>query len=304
MVSSLITINSRERDLGGFSVRRILPFATHHMVGPFIFFDHLGPASFAKDHGIDVRPHPHIGLATVTYLFDGTLCHRDSLGTTQLIEPGDINWMMAGRGIVHSERTPNSVRQSQSHLSGIQCWVALPENCEEMPPHFSHYVANKLPEFTINDVKIKLLLGELFNRVSPVDVYSDLFYAYIIFSNDTMLVLPGSEREVAAYVIEGTVTINQQIINQYTMAIGNPHEDFIIEAKKDSKLMLLGGLPIGKRYIYWNFVSSSEEAIEKAKLDWAKGPGTNARFSLIPGDDQEYIPLPDPVHKYPGGTIM
>lgn len=297
-----LVITVPERDLGGFSVRRILPYATHKMVGPFIFFDHIGPAQFEVGEGIDVRPHPHIHLATVTYLFDGAICHRDSLGSIQFIEPGAINWMIAGHGIVHSERTPEHVRHSKSSLHGIQCWVALPDNCEEMPPHFYHFSQGSLPEFQIQGAQLKLLLGTAFERKSPVPVQSDLFYVDVKLPQGEVLTVPVENREAAAYLIEGVVRINGKEIHQYSMAVGINNQDLTIEAVQDSHLMLLGGKSVGKRYIYWNLVASSKEKIEKAKDDWANGPGeTGSRFPKIPTDHQEFIPLPEENTK---GTIM
>jgi len=290
-----LVITARERDLGGFHVRRVLPYATHKMVGPFIFFDHLGPADFSINEGIDVRPHPHIHLATVTYLFEGKIRHRDSLGSDQLIEAGAINWMTAGHGIVHSERTPEDLRRTGSRISGIQCWVALPEEFEEIPPSFNHYPAQSLPEFTIGDVQLKLLLGKAFNQQSPVKVHSDLFYLYVTLPKGSKLTFPLEGREGAVYVVEGSLQVNEKQIDQYAMAVGRKCGNLEIEAREDAKAMLLGGLSIGKRYIYWNFVASSQEKIEQAKLDWLHGPGgepTN-RFPKIPHDDREFIPLPD-----------
>lgn len=304
MEKPTLIITARERDLGGFSVRRILPFATHQMVGPFIFFDHIGPATFSAGQGINVRPHPHINLATVTYLFEGSIHHRDSLGSDQLINPGDINWMTAGRGIVHSERTPDALRKSGGRLSGIQCWVALPEEHEEIEPSFKHYSAQSLPEFQIDGAHLKLLLGTAFNHQSPVAVHSDLFYLSAKLTKGNSLIFPLDEREGAAYVAQGKVRVNKQEISQYSMAVRE--HSFQIEALEDSQLMLLGGKPLGKRYIYWNFVSSSEERIEKAKAEWALGPGAaGSRFPKIPHDDNEFIPLPEEEKKAnPKGTIM
>ncbi|MHB1222291.1 MAG: pirin family protein [Gammaproteobacteria bacterium] len=297
-------ITPRERDLGGFSVHRILPFATHKMVGPFIFFDHMGPAVFTPGNGITVRPHPHMNLATVTYLFEGVICHRDSLGNRQLIEPGAINWMTAGHGIVHSERTPDDVKATGSRANGIQCWVAMPEDQEEIAPNFTHYAKDLMPEFSVGDVKLKLLLGTAFGKTSPVTVYSDMFYLDTHFPKGAKLTLPAANGwEMAAYVAEGRVIVNQQEVSQYSMAIPEVGQTLEIEALEDARLMLLGGAAIGKRYIYWNFVSSSADKIEQAKKDWALGPGeAGSRFPKIPGDDQEFIPLPDEVN--PKGTVM
>lgn len=301
-----LVITPRERDLGGFSVHRILPYATHRMVGPFIFFDHMGPATFSAGHGIDVRPHPHINLATVTYLFEGAIRHRDSLGSDQLIEPGAINWMSAGHGIVHSERTPDNLRQSGSRLEGIQSWIALPDDLEEESPSFIHYPAETLPKFEIDGAQLTLLLGNAFDRKSPVAVQSDLFYLDVKFPKGTKLTFPLHGREGAAYIVDGCVHINNQKIDKWDMAVGKRCGSLIIEALDDSHLMLLGGKPVGKRYIYWNFVSSSEQKIEKAKSDWASGPGEpGSRFPKIPQDDKEFIPLPDESNKENSkGTIM
>ncbi|CAN5287256.1 pirin family protein [soil metagenome] len=302
-----LIITAQERDLGGFHVRRILPYATHRMVGPFIFFDHMGPAIFSRNEGIDVRPHPHINLATVTYLFEGKIHHRDSLGSDQLIEPGAINWMTAGHGIVHSERTPEYLRQSGSRLSGIQCWVALPEEFEEAPPSFIHYPAASLPEFKMGIIQLKLLLGSAFNHQSPVKVHSDLFYLYVKMPKETQMTFPLDRREGAAYVVDGSVCINEKQIDKYAMAVGKQCSNLVIEALEDSQIMLLGGKSVGQRYIYWNFVSSSQEKIAKAKLDWTLGPGdSESRFPKIPHDDSEFIPLPaeEPTQQNPKGTIM
>lgn len=300
-----IVITARERDLGGFTVRRILPYS-HCMIGPFIFFDHMGPALFDKGRGVDVRPHPHINLATVTYLFEGQIRHRDSLGSDQLIEPGAINWMIAGHGIVHSERTPDDVRQAGGNLDGIQCWIALPDEYEEIAPSFTHHPADTLPEFEMNQVKLKLLLGKAFDRESPVKILSDLFYLQAIFPKGSHLVFPGDHRELAAYVANGKVIINQHEVNPYEMAVGEAGKQLEITALEDTNLMFLGGKPVGERFIYWNFVSSSQEKIKKAKSQWVNGPGEpGSRFPKINGDDQEFIPLPEEKKdENPKGTIM
>ncbi|MHB1946645.1 MAG: pirin family protein [Gammaproteobacteria bacterium] len=302
-----LVIPSRERDLGGFTVHRVLPYAIHRMVGPFIFFDHMGPAIFAAGQGVDVRPHPHINLATVTYLFEGQIRHRDSLGSDQLIEPGDINWMTAGHGIVHSERTPDNLRKTGSRLSGIQCWVALPESSEEIAPSFKHYAAERMPQFQMDGVQLKLLLGSAFDRESPVEVSSDLFYLHVKMPKGSSFSFPLKAREGAVYVAEGKVLVNELEIPKNSMAVGRQCGSLTINALEDSQLMLLGGMALGKRYIYWNFVSSSEEKIAKAKADWANGPGEpGSRFPKIPLDDQEFIPLPEEsaAEGNPKGAIM
>lgn len=300
------TITARERDLGGFSVRRLLPHAQQPMVGPFIFFDHMGPATFPAQHGIDVRPHPHIHLATVTYLFEGKIHHRDSLGSDQLIEPGAINWMTAGHGIVHSERTPDALRHSGSRLSGIQCWVALPEEAEDVAPQFIHYPAHNIPDFYIDHAHIKLLLGQAYQRQSPVKTHSELFYLEVHLPRGQSFTFPHEDSECAVYVVQGAVRIGTDDVSQFSLAIAHPGQAIEITALQDAHIMLFGGKPIGKRYIYWNFVASSPEKIALAKIEWAQGPGAaGSRFPIIANDHQDYIPLPeDPTVKNPQGTIM
>lgn len=293
-----LVIPSREKDLGGFSVRRLLPYASHRMVGPFIFFDHIGPAEFAAGEGMTVRPHPHIHLATVTYLFEGKIHHRDSLGSNQLIEAGAINWMTAGYGIVHSERTPEELRKTGGRVNGIQCWVALPEEFQDVKPSFTHHASDTLPEFEIDRAKLKLLLGSAFGHTSPVRVHSDLFYLDVHLAKGNSLNLPCDGREGAVYLVSGKVDVGEVTLEPYTMAVGLIGEALTVKAHESSRLMLLGGRPVGERYIYWNFVSSSKDNLEKAKLAWAKGPGNSEQFPRIAGDDQEFIPLPpekDPV---------
>jgi redox-sensitive bicupin YhaK (pirin superfamily) len=288
-----LVVRSRERDIGGFSVRRLLPYATHRMVGPFIFFDHVGPAEFPKGHGMDVRPHPHMNLATVTYVFEGRIRHRDSLGSDQVIEPGDINWMIAGRGIVHSERTPAETRASGSRMHAIQCWVAYPDEFEEIDPHFSHHPKSSLPEFKIGDVNLKLLLGTAFGKTSPVPVHMDIFYVEAKMPAGSELVVPSSGREAAAHVVSGRLQCEDEILEATAMGIAKSGHDLHLRALEDSVVMLLGGKAIGKRFIFWNLVSSSEERIEQAKKEWALGPGhPDSRFPLIEGDSDEFIPLP------------
>ena len=297
-------ITSRERDLGGFTVRRILPYASHRMVGPYIFFDHMGPAEFQPGQGMDVRPHPHINLATVTYLFEGTIRHRDSLGSDQLIEPGAINWMTAGRGIVHSERTPDEKRKTGMKVNGIQLWVALPTEHEETEPSFTHYPKNVLPEFTHQNSFVKLLVGDLFGISSPVKIHSDLFYAEARIKKGETFNFEVSGRESAAYVVEGSISVDSQTAEPCSMVVAKGTSDLKLTALEDSKVMLLGGSPVGERKIFWNFVSSSEARIEECKREWEKGPGGSSRFGSIPGDDHEFIPLPSNAPVNPKGTIM
>jgi len=302
-----LVIKGRERDLGGFSVRRVLPYLSHRMVGPFIFFDHMGPAEMKPGNGINVRPHPHINLATVTYLFEGVIRHQDSLGSDQLIEPGAINWMTAGRGIVHSERTPEALKGSPTRMHGIQLWVAVPEAVEEGEPSFSHHPKETLPSFEVEGVALKLLLGTAFGFESPVPIHSDMCYLEVKMKQGQCLIFPSTGREIAIYAVDGLADVDGTTLEPYSMAIGasDPALILTIEAKTDCKLMLLGGAPLGKRYIYWNFVSSAESRIEEAKVDWSRGPrAASPRFPLIPNDKDECIPLPDEPERNPKGTIM
>ena len=288
-----LIIRARDRDLGGFRVRRLLPYASHRMIGPFVFFDHMGPARFAPGKGMDVRPHPHIHLATVTYLFSGRIHHRDSLGSDQLIEPGAVNWMTAGHGIVHSERTPAEDRTLGSELNGIQCWIALPEKDQETEPSFVHHPASTLPEFAVGGVNLKLLLGAAFGRSSPAHVFSNLFYLDVRMNQNSRLDFPTEGREAGVYVVDGSATVNGTELERGELAVANLGDDLQITATDETRLMILGGENIGPRAIYWNFVSSREENIETAKFEWLKGPGASSRFPKIPGDDREFIPLPN-----------
>jgi len=297
-------ITAREKDLVSFTVRRILPYASHRMVGPFIFFDHMGPATFPPSKGMDVRPHPHINLATVTYLFAGKIWHRDSLGSDQMIEPGAVNWMTAGKGIVHSERTPPEERAKECKLHGIQLWVALPEEHEEDPPTFSHHPKETLPEFEVESCSVKLLLGNLFGKTSPVPVHSDLFYAEVKIPSGQKFNLDVSGREAAVYVVNGNLQIEGELVHKNEMAVAKAGENLQLTAKDDVHIMVLGGRPVGERFIFWNFVSSSKERLEDAKKEWALGPlNWHSRFSIIPGDNGEFIPLPEESSN-PKGTIM
>lgn len=297
-----LIIAPREKDLGGFHVRRILPYAKHRMVGPFVFFDHMGPATFASGEGMDVRPHPHIGLSTVTYLFEGKIRHRDSLGSDQIIEPGAINWMTAGRGIVHSERSPDDFRRSGGRMNGIQVWVALPEEHEDTEPGFFHHPADTLPEFDIEGVNLKLLLGSAFGYQSPVKTHSELFYLDVKLPQGSRLSFP-AHGEAAVYLAEGRVNLEGQALSPFSMAVIRKCETLAIEAAEASRVILLGGQPVGERFIYWNLVSSKKEKLEEAKKDWAGGPRPGARFGEIPGDNQEFIPLPQEPGT-PRGTVM
>lgn len=281
-------INARPRDIGGFEVARALPYAKRRTVGPFIFFDRMGPAEFGPGEGIDVRPHPHIGLATVTYLFDGEIMHRDDLGYEQPIRPGDVNWMTAGRGIVHSERTRAEVRDSHSTMFGIQSWVALPKDQEEADPAFFHHPANTLPAISRDGVEMRLIAGTAYGETSPVATASPMFYVDVRMDTGTSLEVTDEHEERAVYVVEGAIAIDGETHGENEMLILAPNADVTVTAQGVSRIMLLGGAPIdGERHIWWNFVSSSKERIDQAKADWKEG-----RFGKIEGDD-EFIPLPE-----------
>jgi len=277
-----------EKDLGEFTVRRTLPASERQRVGPFIFFDHMGPAVFPSGSGVSVRPHPHIGLATITYLFDGAIMHRDSLGYQQAITPGAVNWMTAGRGIVHSERTPAALLESGSSLHGIQTWLALPLEAEEIAPAFDHYPREQIPEAMIDGVHVSLIVGAMFGLESPVRTASRSCYASLRMATKTSVQLPENYDEVAIYVVDGSIQIGGTELGAGLMAVPAASDDRTIIAQQDSHIMLLGGdtLP-GKRYLWWNFVSSSRERIEAAKRQWKAGD-----FASVP-DDPEFIPLPE-----------
>ncbi|PRP99637.1 pirin family protein [Enhygromyxa salina] len=281
-------IDGKPRDIDGFSVRRILPSAARRAVGPFVFFDHMGPAKLEPGRGLDVRPHPHINLATVTYLFDGEIVHRDSLGTHQPIRPGAINWMTAGRGIVHSERTSAEARAQGPQLHGIQLWVALPAQFEEVEPEFHHHGADTLPEVERGGARLRVLAGSAFGVTSPVHVFSPLFYVEAIMPAGSEVELPTGHPDRAAYIAEGSVSCGAEPAEAGRMLIYAAGTSPRLTAITDARVMLLGGAPLeGQRHIWWNFVSSNRERIEQAKQDWAEG-----RFPKVPGDEDEFIPLP------------
>jgi hypothetical protein len=286
----LHVLEGRPRDLGGFSVRRVLPAAGRPTIGPFIFFDHMGPATFAPGMGVDVRPHPHIGLATVTYLFTGEFVHRDSLGSAQLIRPGDVNWMVAGRGIVHSERTPQEVRTRPggAAIHGIQTWIALPQAQEEAVPSFDHHPSQSLPEVSSAGALLRLIAGEAYGLEAPAAVFSPMFYVDASLESGAVAELPGGYPERAAYVAEGEVETAGQRFGVGQMIVFPQGGGRVIAATSKARVMLLGGAPLdGPRHIWWNFVSSSQERIDRAKIDW-----NEERFAAVPGDP-ERIPLPD-----------
>lgn len=284
-----IEIEARPRDLGGFEVGRVLPARQRHMVGPFIFLDHIGPTRFEPGHGIDVRPHPHIGLATVTYLLEGAFMHRDSLGTAQLIEPGAVNWMTAGRGIVHSERTPPEHRARGSRFHGLQSWVALPREQEEVEPSFQHCPRNDLPEIDQNGVTMRLIAGSAFGETSPIKTLSPMFYLDVTLRAGSRFTLPAEYEDRALYPVDKAVSANGVTCAVQSLAVLNSGAEVEITASDETRLMVLGGQPLeGERFIWWNLVSSSKERIETAKQDWAAG-----RFPKVPGDEEEFIPLPE-----------
>lgn len=283
-----LIVEPQQRDLGGFSVRRVLPTARRRMVGPFVFFDQMGPAVFPPGEGVDVRPHPHINLATVTYLFEGEIEHKDSLGSQRTIQPGAINWMTAGRGIVHSERTPMAMRQTGQRLHGTQLWVALPAEHEEIEPAFFHHPAASIPSVDLPGVHVRILAGSAYGKTSPVKILSPLFYVDARLDAGAELELPSEHAERAAYIAMGSVSSGREIVGQPRLLVFRAGQRAVLRATSDARVMLLGGDPLeGPRHISWNFVSSSPERIERAKRDWAE-----RRFPLVPGDEDEFIPLP------------
>jgi len=279
----------RARDLGSFAVRRALPSAQRQMVGPFIFFDQMGPSEFLLGAGMDVRPHPHIGLSTVTYLFDGEIMHRDSLGTELPIRPGELNWMTAGRGIVHSERTAQELRAVGSKLFGIQSWVALSAKDEEASPDFVHYDASELPVLTGNGKTVRVIAGSILGASSPVKTSSPMFYADVALQAGATVPLDPAHEERAVYTVSGKIEIAGDVFEPAQLLVFRPGDRITIRARTDARFMMLGGEPMdGPRHIWWNFVSSRMDRIEQAKADWKA-----ARFDSVPGDS-EFIPLPEP----------
>jgi len=279
------------RDLGeGFEVRRALPSPHRRMVGPFIFFDQMGAATFRGGEGLDVRPHPHIGLATITYLLEGEIMHRDSVGSVQPIRPGEVNWMTAGSGIVHSERTPDALRPAGSTLFGLQTWVALPTDKEEIDPAFVHHKASEIPTIEADGAKLTLIVGTSDGLRSPVKAYSDMVYADIVLIDGARYQLKAEHIERAVYVVEGSVEVAGQTgaFAAGELIVFKPGAEIVLKAKGAARLMLIGGEPFPEgRNIYWNFVSSSRDRIEQAKEDWRE-----RRFAPVP-DEQEFIPLPE-----------
>jgi redox-sensitive bicupin YhaK (pirin superfamily) len=281
-------IAPRVHDLGGFQVRRAVPTLQARSVGPVVFVDHMGPTVFAPGNGIDVRPHPHIGLATVTFLWSGTIRHRDTLGSVQDISAGDVNWMTAGRGIAHSERTPQSLREGEHPLHGMQTWVALPLADEETAPAFHHHAAAQLPRIERGGALLRVLAGRGYGAEAPVRVFTDTLYVAIDLDADTQIELDASHPQRALYVLDGEAQLDGADIPRQHLVLLDRGANHRLRATTPLKAMLLGGEPLdGPRHMWWNFVSSSKDRIEQAKLDWREG-----RFGPVPGDD-EFIPLPD-----------
>jgi redox-sensitive bicupin YhaK (pirin superfamily) len=286
-----LVIDQRRKDLGGFEVGRVLPYGPRRMVGPFIFFDHMGPVNFPPGipRKVDVRPHPHIGLSTVTYLFEGEIMHRDSVGSEQAIRPAEVNWMIAGRGITHSERFERA-RMEGGPLHGIQSWVALPDASEETEPSFAHHPQDDLPLLQDGGIKIRIIAGKAFGKEARVKTHSPIFYAHAELKAGTVLELPDDYSERAAYVVSGILSTDDQELSPGHMLVFAPGPG-VVRAVTDACVMLLGGEPVGPRFIEWNFVSSSQERIAQAKADWRAG-----RMKLPDLDHDEFIPLPpDPV---------
>ncbi len=280
-----LIIEPNTKDLGNFSVRRALPARERQMVGPFVFFDHMGPAEFPPGEGLEVRPHPHIGLSTVTYLFEGEILHRDSLGFVQPIQAGAVNLMTAGRGIVHSERAGDDLHKA-SRLHGIQSWMALPTDQEERNPDFVHYPASELITLEIDGVTVRVILGEAYGHASPVTAYSPTLYLECLLPTGSALTLPDTYDEQAIYVVTGNIHVDDRLVTHGQMAVACPGKILRLKAVTDSRVMVIGGASLGERHIWWNFVSSSKERIEQAKTDWQGN-----RFDAVPGET-EYIPLP------------
>ncbi|RWN26713.1 pirin family protein [Mesorhizobium sp.] len=277
------------KDIGGFQVRRALPTAKRRLVGPFIFFDRMGPAILRAGQALDVRPHPHIGLSTVTYLFDGKIRHRDSLGTEMVIQPGDVNLMTAGRGIVHSERTPQELRGAPMSVSGLQTWLALPDDKEEVDPIFENTAAMRLPEIDAEGVSGRVVIGAFSGLRSPVATASDTLYADLSLAPGASVKIPADAEERAIYTLEGEVSITGDRFPAERLLVFRPGDEIVVSSEGGAHFMLFGGASLGsKRYIWWNFVSSSKERIEQAKEEWKTG-----RFDIVPGDEEEFIPLPD-----------
>ncbi len=284
---SIEHLTGREKDLGdGFMVRRLLPALRRRSIGPFVFFDHFGPVTEQPGDNHDVRPHPHIGLATVTYLFEGAMMHRDSVGSVQLIEPGAINWMTAGRGIVHSERKPEHLRQQPYVNHGLQLWVGLPADQEEAAPSFAHTPASDIPEAAAGDARVRVLVGEAFGQRSPVAALSPTLYLDVAFAAAGVFELPPLTAELAVYPVAGELRLAGEVMAEHRMLVPEPGRRALVEASGPARFVVIGGEPLGHRFMFWNFVSSRKERILQASDDWAA-----QRFGSVPGET-EFIPLP------------
>lgn len=281
-----LVIQPRDKDLGGFSVRRVLPTTERRMVGPWIFFDHMGPADFPAGQGVNVRPHPHVNLATVTYLFEGEILHRDSLGSLQPIRPGDINLMVAGSGIVHSERERPEVTARPHRVHGLQLWLALPAQDEEVGAAFHHYPAADIPALVIEGVPVRVMMGSAYGATSPVRTFAETLYLEAHLQAGQSIRVPASP-ERAVYVVSGSIRGGDTRIPEQAMAVLGGRSAVVLEATSEARIAVIGGEPLGRRFIEWNFVSSRKERIEQAKSDWKAG-----RFPKVPGDEEEFIPLP------------
>ena len=282
-----LLIQPRTRDLGDLTVRRALPDKRRQRVGPFIFFDHMGPAEFAPGTGVNVRAHPHIGLATITYLFEGEILHRDSLGYVQPIRPGAVNWMTAGSGIVHSEKVSDDVRASGQRLHGLQTWVALPTEAEESDPTFEHYPAADIPAVNVGGADVRVVLGSAFGISSPVSAQSETLYVEVLLDPGQSVDIPEAE-ELAVYVVEGTIAVNNEFVDAGVLAVLHHGASGTVTAESAARIMFAGGAALdGERYIWWNFVSSSRERIEQARKDWRE-----QRFDAVPGET-DFVPLPE-----------
>ncbi len=283
-----LVIPARRKDLGGgFEVGRVLPFAKQRMVGPFIFLDHMGPADFDEGQGLDVRPHPHIGLATVTYLFEGEILHRDNMGYQQSIRPGEVNWMTAGEGVVHSERSP--LPRTHARVHGLQAWVALPDGREDVAPSFTHYDAQSLRSFGEPGARWILLAGSAYGLTNPVETFSPMFYVHAELAPGARLALPAGHEQRAVFIVSGKISTDGKIYDDGNLLVfARSGEPIVAAADGPARLMLLGGAPLGQRHIWWNFVSSSRDRIEQAKADWRAG-----RMALPSDDANEFIPLPE-----------
>ena len=284
-----MVISPQEHDLGAFTVRRSLPADARQLVGPFILFDHMGPATLPADQPVNVRPHPHIGLATLTWLFEGAIMHRDSLGNAQEIQPGEVNWMTAGSGIVHSERTPEHLQGRENRVFGLQVWMALPKAHEETAPSFQHYKADELPIVDGAGMRATVVAGTAWGRKAPVAVYSDTLYVDMKLSMGASTVIEPEHEERALYLLNGEIEIDGTRFGAGEMLVLNPGATVELKAVQETHLVLIGGAKIdGPRIRWWNLVSSEQDRIERAKADWREG-----RFSKVPGDEMEFIPLPE-----------